>query len=203
MSCTNAIAANILNSCDTIPRAGLEKDAWVIRHSSVRFTFGTLPLITGITTLNGAQFYTIRAYKKDKGVDFTLKREDSGDLFTHGFDIRPHEHDAVSIKHIDQLEGVVVIVELKGEKTEGCFLAFGVDVGLWKSGSNQRVNNQRGIPVYDFKTPGYLGERYSRYVVWNTDYETTKNMILKLTAGVTADQTTWSADSTVITADMI
>jgi hypothetical protein len=181
MACTNLISKAITNSCDTIPIAGMEAKGWLFNRSEVTFTLdGTTPnLVTALTMEALKTSFPITAIKKENNAGFDVVTGDNiPDTYTHYFSFQPYERDAASILNFDSMGDVVLIAELKGEKTEGTFVVFGLEAGLFKSSGTQRVNDNNGIPTYEFSSLDGQGERYSRYIFWDTDYATSKASLI-------------------------
>ena len=181
MSCVTEIAKDILNSCDVKPVSGYEPKAWAINRgdiSAMTLDATTTNLITAITLSTGVkQAYAVTAVKKEMNAGFDLATADNlPDSYPHYWSFQPFEKDAAAIKNIDDMNNIMIIVECKGSKTEGCFLAIGPETGLYKNAASHRGNDSP-IPSYEFGSLEGQGERYSRFVVWITDYATTKNMI--------------------------
>jgi hypothetical protein len=188
MACTDAIAKAVLNDCTNIPVGGLEKTAWAMNRADHTFTMDvTVPnLVTAIANASGKQAYTVKTVKKDGNVGFDAVIQDNmSDTFLHYYAIQPFERDAAAIANIDSMQDIVMLVELKGQKTEGCFQIYGMETGLYKSSATKRANDNNGLPTYEFTTMEGQGERYSRYIFWDTDYATTKAAAIALeTPGV-------------------
>jgi hypothetical protein len=182
MACTDKIAADILNSCDVLPVAGYEKIAWAINREDIDVVTldGTYTnLITAITKT--AVGYTVTAVKKEMNGGFDLVTSDNmPDTFSHFWSFQPFERDAAAIANIDDMNDIVLIVELKGSKVEGCFVVLGLEMGLYKTSASQRQNDNNGLPTYEFGSMEGQGERYGRFVYWITDYDTTKALIVGL-----------------------
>ena len=183
MACTEKIAKVITNSCDTIPVAGFEKKGWIINREDMTATLdGTKEaLITAIAMAGATVAYPITAIKKENNGGFDLVSADnSPDTFQHYFSFQPFERDAESIQNMDQMNDLVIVCELKGSKTEGCFVVYGLETGLYKSSASQRVNDNLGLPTYEMKSLEGQGERFSRYVFWDTDYATSLAALVAL-----------------------
>jgi hypothetical protein len=54
---------------------------------------------------------------------------------------------------------------------------YGLEKGLHKSGGSQRQIDQFGLPIYEMQSLEGQGERYSRFIFWDTDYATTKSIL--------------------------
>lgn len=184
MACVDKISKDILNSCDTIPVAGYEPKAWAINRTEIdalTLDSTTTNLITAITLEAGAQSYTVEAVKKEMNAGFDLAVADNiPDTFQHYFAFQPFERDAASIANFDDMNDIVIIAELKGVKTEGCFIVLGAETGLYKSSATQRGNDNNGLPQYEMQSLEGQGERYSRFIMWDTDYATTLAAIVAL-----------------------
>jgi len=180
MACTDKIAGEILNSCDIIPRSGYEPIAWALNLGDFEYTVDK-NLVTHITMNPGCYAFNITAVKKEMNGGFDAMISDEEDRYIHSFSFKPYEKDPGSIENIDQANALVVIVELKGEKEEGVFLVLGLQTGMYKNTGNLKQNNNYGLPVYNFSSIDYIGEEYSRWVLWDTDYDTTLAMLNLLT----------------------
>ena len=210
MSCSLKIAKDVLNSCDDIPRAGLEPVAWVINREdidTVTYDSTVDNLVEAITLNSGTYAYQVTAVKKEGNAGFDLSvSDDTADTYLNYFSFKPYEADAESVKNIDDMQDIVVIAELKGSKTEGCFVIYGLENGLYKSSGTQRRLDNNGLPIYEFQTEEGQGERYSRFVFWDTDYATSKTVLealimaygpeLNTTANATSDSAGAEADAT-------
>lgn len=180
MACINKIATDVLNSCAITPRAGYESIAWALNLGTFSYTIAK-NLVTNITMDPGNYAYQVTAMKKEMGGGFNAVISDEEDRYIHDFSFKPYEKDPASIVNIDQSNALVVIVELKGVKEEGAFLVLGLQTGMYKNSATQRQNDNNGLPIYNFRSIDYLGEKYSRWVLWDTDYDTTLAMINVLT----------------------
>lgn len=180
MPCIEKIAANVLNSCAIIPRAGYEAIAWALNLGEFSYTISG-NMVTNITMDPGKYAYNITAVKKEMNGGFDAVISDEQDRYIHNFSFKPYEKDPGSIVNIDQANALVVIVELKGAKTEGVFLVLGLQTGMYKDEGNLKQNDNYGLPVYNFSSIDYIGEKYSRWVLWDTDYDTTLDMLNVLT----------------------
>jgi len=185
MSCVTEIAKVILNSCDVKPVAGYEPKAWAFNRgdiSALTLDVTTTNLITAITLLaGGKQAWSVTAVKKEMNAGFDLATADNTpDSYPHFWAFQPFEKDAASIKNFDDMTNLMIVVEMKGQKTEGTFIALGAETGLYKSSGTQRGNDNSGLPAYEFQSLEGQGERYSRFIFWDTDYATTKAALVAL-----------------------
>jgi len=175
MSCLSAITAAITNACTTVPAAGLEVKGWAFNRSEFTFTpdVSNAALIDAITPLDLQTSYPITAVKKEfnAGSDGIIS-DNLPDLFNHYVALQAYERDSDSIKNMDEMDDLVIVLELKGPKTEGCFVMLGLETGLHKSSYAWRANDNNGIPTYEFTSREGEGEKYSRYIFWDTDYDT-------------------------------
>lgn len=177
MGCLSPITQVILNTCTNVPSAGLEVKGWIFNRSEFTFTpdVSNAALIDAITPLAAQVSWPITAVKKEMNAGFDVVIADNlPDLFTHYAAVQPYERDSDAVKNIDEMDDVVIVFELKGPKTEGCFIILGLETGLHKSTATARFNDNNGIPTYEFTSREGEGEKYSRYIFWDTDYATTK-----------------------------
>ena len=184
MACTDKIAADILNSCAVNPVAGYEPIAWAINRVDIDVMTldGTSTnLITAITMVGATVSYNVTAVKKEMDGGFDLAVADNiPDTFNHFWSFQPFQKTAAAIANIDDMNDIVIIAELKGDKTEGCFVVLGAELGLYKVSATQRQNANNGLPTYVFGSMEGQGERYSRFLFWDTDYSTSLAAIVAL-----------------------
>jgi hypothetical protein len=175
MACTTKLTKAITNDCDNKPSSGLEVKAWVMNRSEATFTLdGTKKaLCTGITMTGAAKAYAVTAIKKEMNVGSDLVSADNmPDCYKHTFSFQPYSRLPEDIQALDNLADIVVVAELKGHKTQGCFVIFGLETGLHKTSFSFRANDNNGVPTYEFATRDGEEEQYSRYVFGNGTYAT-------------------------------
>jgi hypothetical protein len=180
MGCTDEIADDILNSCNDVPTGGLERDSYVINRNDIdSVTYGASEnLIENITLKPGKVAYQISAVKGEMNAGFdTVVQNILRDTFMNYWSFYPFKKDSEVAKTMDEMQDLVIITELKGQKKEGCFEVWGLENGLYKSSATLRQNDNNGLPFYEYQTEEGQGEKYSRYIYWNTDYETTVGSI--------------------------
>jgi len=168
MGCLAKITAVITNTCTNVPAAGLEVKGWIFNRGDVTWTVGaSLTLITAGANASTKKAWTITAVKKENnaGADAVVADNLPG-LFKHTLTIQPYERDEDAIKNIDSMDDIVVVVELKGPKTQGCFVILGYETGLHKASATWKALDNHGIPTYEFSTRDGEEEKYSRYVFW-------------------------------------
>jgi len=187
MACIDKIADNVLNSCEDIPRSGFEPIAWAINRTDIDVvthdtTYDTL--VEAITRIAEKRAYNVTAVKKEMNAGFDLVTgDDIPDTYKNFFSFKPYEKTPQAIANLDSMNDLVVIAELKGEKSEGCFVIYGLEKGLYKSSGTQRQNDSNGLPIYEMQSQEGQGERYSRFVFWDTDYATSKVALIALLYG--------------------
>jgi len=176
MSCLSDIAKVIANSCTNVPAAGLEVKGWIINRADVAWTVdGSNAVFLTAATMTGATVaYPITAVKKENNAGFEAVVADNlPDLYKHSVTIQPYARSAAAILNIDNMDDVVIVLELKGPKTSGCFIVLGYETGLHLSSMSWRANDNNGIPTYEYSTRDGEGEKYSRYIFWDSDYDNT------------------------------
>ncbi len=176
MGCLSAITQVILNTCTNVPSAGLEVKGWIINRADVTWTIdaGNVVLLTAAAMAGVTVAYPVTAVKKEHNAGFEgVFADNLPDLFTHDYSFQPYERDSASILALDSIDDIVLVVELKGPKTEGCFIVLGYETGLHLVTMSWRANDNNGIPTYEFATKEGQGEKYSKYVFWDTDYDDT------------------------------
>ena len=174
MSCLTKIAAVITNTCVNVPASGLRVKAWIFNRADVTWGVGASATLI-VTGANAAtkQAQVMTAVKKemDAGADAVVADNLPG-LFKHTVTIQPYQRDEDSIKNIDDMDDLVIVLELEGgEKvadlyTEGKFILLGLDNGLHKEAATWKALDNHGIPTYTFASREGEEEKYSRYVFW-------------------------------------
>ena len=183
MSCLTGITQDITNLCAKVPATGLEIKAWIINRVDVTWTIdgGNIVLLTAATMEGATVAYPVTAVKKEGNAGFdAIIADNLPDLFTHNFSFQPYGRDSVSIFAMDSIDDIVLVVELKGPKTTGVFQIFGFETGLHLVTMSYRANDNNGIPTYEFATREGEGEKYSRRIFWDTDFDTTLAALVAL-----------------------
>lgn len=183
MGCLSAITQVIANSCTNVPSAGLEVKGWIINRADVTWTIdgSNVVLLTAATMAGATVAYPITAVKKEMNAGFDgVFADNLPDLYSHNVSFQPYEREAADILALDSIDDLVVVLELKGPKTTGCFVVLGYETGLHLVSMSYSANDNNGIPTYEFATKEGQGEKYSKYVFWDTDYDTTKAALVTL-----------------------
>jgi len=183
MGCLSAITQVIANTCTNVPSAGLEVKAWAINRVDVTWTIdaGNVVLLTGATMDGATVAYPVTAVKKENNAGFDGAFADNlPDLFMHNVSFQPYGRKSSDVLALDSMDDLVIIVELKGPKTEGCFVVLGYETGLHLVSMSYKANDNNGIPTYEFATKEGQGEKYSKYVIWDADYDTTLAALVAL-----------------------
>ena len=173
MGCLSDITRVIANTCTNVPSVGLEIKGWLMNRADAVWTIdgGNVVLLTALT---GPTLYPITAVKKEMNAGFDgIFADNLPDLFTHNVSFQPYGRKAVDILALDSIDDLVVVLELKGPKTSGCFIVLGYETGLHLVSMSYSANENNGIPTYEFATKEGQGEKYSRYIFWVTDYDGT------------------------------
>jgi len=180
MGCLSAITQVIANTCTNVPSAGLEVKGWVMNRADAVWTIDGANVVL-LTALAGPTLYPITAVKNEHNAGFDgVFNDNLPDLFTHNYSFQPYEREAADILALDSIDDLVIVVELKGPKTTGCFIVLGYETGLHLVSMSYSAMDNNGIPTYEFATKEGQGEKYSRYVFWDTDYDTTKAALVAL-----------------------
>jgi len=173
VGCLSDITQVIANTCTNVPSAGLEVKAWAMNRADAVWTIDGANVVL-LTDLTGPTLYPITAVKKEMNAGFDgVFADNLPDLFIHNVSFQPYERKAVDILALDSIDDLVIVLELKGPKTTGCFIVLGYETGLHLVSMSYSAIDNNGIPTYEFATKEGQGEKYSRYVLWKTDYDTT------------------------------
>jgi len=177
MACTTAITADIINDCTKRPVKGLKAKAWLFNMGSATIT-KTTNLITNLVKSGAVTSFTLEGTKdfmnagSDAVVTDTLPT-----AFIHKFSFEAWGATAAEKANIDKADNIFVVVERNGSQTEGCFLAYGINNGLFKTAQSKMANDNGGITKVEFATRAGEEEEYSEYVLWKTDYATTLGLL--------------------------
>ncbi len=186
-TCLAGITAAITNDCSKAPVRGLVKNAWI----GTRGDFAITPdvtnpnLITLLANASTKQFYKITSFRQDIDAGFDLVvSENLPQKYAHYFKLEPWDEDADQVNNLDNFEDIVVIVEREGGSTkdsgDGAFQIYGLYHGLFTSSATGRANDNEGVPVYEFTSREGQQEAHSKYIFFDTDYATTKALIVGL-----------------------
>ena len=185
MACITGIAKNITSDCSTSLSGGLEVEAWVFNRTALTPTYDASEgnLVTGLANVGDAVGYKLKGIKKllNAGHDIVVS-EDRPDKFTHFFSFQGFEIMTDDILNLDQINDVVVAVELKDKNDtgEGIFVMYGLKKGLWKSADTRRWNDINGARSIEMTSLAGQEEPYSHYVLLDTDYATTRDLLESL-----------------------
>ena len=156
--------------------------AWVFNRKSLTITYDstTKNLITDLANVSTAIGYKITGIKKmlNAGSDL-VAADDKADTWTHYFNFKQFEFAAADIVNVDNINDVVIFVENKDKSTtgNGVFMGFGCKFGLYKSADTHRTNDDKGARNIELTSLADQEEPFSRYVLLDTDYATTKALL--------------------------
>lgn len=163
--CDNIFKA-ITSNCN-MPTAGMEATVYVFQRALLSATQDSTNKIK-VTNLayDGGVGYKIYGYKQninaghDAVVDATTPKR-----YTHYFSFHGYEFDADSIKNIDALEDLVVVVERKEkpEDADGIFTIYGLESGLYTTSDTLRMNDANSVRQIELATMDGSTEKYSQY----------------------------------------
>jgi len=183
MACITKITKDITNDCDNKPTGGLEGKMWAINRRDATFTLDATKKAscTAIALAVGTKAFVVTAVKKEMnvGADAVISDNVPGS-YTHYFAIQPYSRTAADVQNMEDMSDIVIIAELKGKKTEGCFVIFGLETGLHLSSASFRANDNSGLSTYEFTTREGEGEQYSRYVFGSGTYATDLSSLVTL-----------------------
>ena len=174
MSCLTKISAVITNTCVNVPASGLRVKAWIFNRADVTWAVGASAtlIVTGTNAAaKKAQVMTAVKKEMDAGSDAVIADNLPG-LFKHTVTIQPYQRDEDSIKNIDDMDDLVIVLELEGGAKvsdlyiQGKFILLGLDNGLHKEAATWKALDNHGIPTYTFSSREGEEEKYSRYVFW-------------------------------------
>lgn len=179
-NCNFGIAADILKDCSAPPTAGTEMVAYAInRRDIVGVTYdqSNPRLVTAITLAPGAKAYKIENFKKEIDAGFDIVTSDTNiDKFNQYVKFEAWGIDSDTVKALDELSDLVIIVERKnkGADGNGAFQIYGLLTGLYKSSDTMRANTASGKRIIELTNQAEEESTVSYHVFFDTDYATTK-----------------------------
>jgi hypothetical protein len=178
MLCNTQITADVVNDCTKRPVKGLKAKAWAFNNGIATVTKNT-NTISNIVKAGAATSYTFEGFKDFMNAGYeAVVTENLPTAYKHKFMLDAFLATAAEKANIDKAENFWVVVERNGSQTEGCFVAYGVNNGLWKTAQTKTANDNNGLTKLEFQTRAGEEEEYSEYVVWKTDYATTLAMLV-------------------------
>ena len=173
MACNTAITADIINDCTKRPVKGLKSKAWAFNKGVATLTL-TDNLITNLVKTGAGTSFTLEGFKDFMNAGYEAVVTDNLPTgYKHKFMLDAFLATAAEKKNIDNADNFFVVVERNGSQTEGCFVAYGVNNGLWKTSQAKTANDNNGVTKLEYQTRAGEEEQYSEYVLWKTDYATT------------------------------
>lgn len=179
-NCNFGIAADILKDCSAPPTAGVEMVAYAINRrdiAGVTYDQSNPRLVTAITLASGTKAYKIENFKKEIDAGFDLVTSDTNiDKFNQYVKFEAWGIDSDTVKALDELSDLVVIVERKnkGADGDGPFQIYGLQTGLYKSSDTMRANTASGKRIIELTNQAEEESTVSYHVFFDTDYATTK-----------------------------
>ena len=177
MACTTSLTADLINDCTKRPVKGLKAKAWLFNSGSATIT-KTANKITNLVKSGAGTSFTLEGIKDFMNAGFSAAvTENMPTAFIHNFSFESWAATAAEKANLDKADNIFVVVEKNGSQTEGCFLAYGINTGLWKTAQAKMANDNNGITKVEFATRAGEEDEYSEYVLWLTDYATTKALL--------------------------
>lgn len=179
MACLTGIAANLVNDCTNQPTAGLEQVVYAFNRSELSGTKdSTNPnLITDLSVASTKQGYKIQGYKKTNNAGFDFEADETmPERYPQFFSSVIWGIDAATVKALNDLNDIVVVVENKnpGTSGDGKFEVYGFDTGLYKTNLTKRSNENGGTFTLEMGSLEGEAPTRSHYVFYDTDTATTK-----------------------------
>lgn len=195
MSC-GIIFKGQLQDCAVPPVEGVKQKLWIIpfadfQASTIVFNDGTEfegfgDIIKSITLPLGVKkAFVFEGYKASQQLStITKEREFAGPVFTHqwaGVIIPRSIEDKANLEQLIKSRFVVIVENNdKGEDGQLAFELYGREVGLAHMESTQVKNENGGGWSVTFATPETESEPKTPISIFDTDYATTKEMIVGL-----------------------
>ncbi len=182
-TCASGIFQDIVADCTTASRSGFEEVAYIGNRKDISTFVETNGVITDLTMKASTYLYKYKGTSKNMNAGHDGSMDDIvGNVFSHYLQIHNFELGADSIKNIDNLQDVFVIVERKQKNAsnDGVFLIYGFDVGLYKTSDTRRENENHGARVIELQTRDGEYESKSSDVLNKTDYAATVSLLESL-----------------------
>lgn len=182
MACTSGISKAITSNCTTTKNGSLEVVAYVFNRLNVTLTFdGTKGnLITNMANVGSNVGYKLTGVKKllNAGHDVVVAA-DRPNKYKHIFEFQQFERLAEDILNVDNMQDVIIVAEAKDKSTtgEGVFFVYGAKHGLYVSADTMRHNDANGARKITLETMEGEEEEYSEFILFKTDYATTKALL--------------------------
>src|SRR5690606_37111342 len=160
--------------------AGAEMFAYAFNRrdiNNVTYDQSNPRLVTAITLASGAKAYKIENFKKEIDAGFDLVTSDTNiDKFNQYVKFEAWGIDSDTVKALDELSDLVIIVERKnkGADGDGAFQIYGLQTGLYKSSDTMRANTASGKRIIELTNQAEEESTVSYHVFFDTDYATTK-----------------------------
>ena len=179
-NCSFGITKNLLNDCDQRPTAGAEAVAYAMNRTdieSITYDATNNHLVTALTLKTGTVAYKIEGFKKeiDAGADIVVS-DTNPDKFMQYFKFEPWQIDADTVKELDGLSDLVIIVERKnkGLAGNGALMILGLETGLYKTADASRVNSNSGKRTIEMMNQGEEESTVSNHVFYITSLAASK-----------------------------
>lgn len=180
INCNFGITADILKDCAAPPTAGVETVAYAFNRKdidSVTYDPANSRVVSAIALTTGAQAYKIENFKKEIDAGFDLVTSDTNiDKFNQYVKFEAWGIDSDTVKVLDELSDLVIIVERKnkGADGDGAFQIYGLQTGLYKSSDTMRANTASGKRIIELTNQAEEESTVSYHVFFDTDYATSK-----------------------------
>ena len=180
INCNFGITADILKDCSAPPTAGVETVAYAFNRkdiASVTYDPANSRVVSAISLATKAQAYKIENFKKEIDAGFDLVTSDTNiDKFNQYVKFEAWGIDSDTVKALDELSDLVVIVERKnkGADGDGAFQIYGLQTGLYKSSDTMRANTASGKRIIELTNQAEEESTVSYHVFFDTDYATSK-----------------------------
>jgi len=173
----NLLTASIANT--TRPVKGLKPKAWIFNKMDNHALTFTGNKIINLVKGSGKTSYNIEGFKDFMNAGSSaVIAENFPTGYKHTFSVDTFSATAAERANIDLSDDVFVVVEVNGSQTEGCFLAYGVNNGLWKSAQTQMANDNNAVTKVTFESRAGMEEVYSVYPLWLTSYAITLALLV-------------------------
>jgi len=183
---TDTLAADIINNCDNLAKAGIEADVLIIPHKDIDWAASTFDatnrlVITDLQLIAGGKTgFLLEGVKQMNAFNWEFVKGDPQtiDKFRHLFNgviNSPTAENRLSASQLAKGESYVIVInkKYKGVGSKDAFLVLGRDAGLYVSEMTESSRDNNGAILFTLASEdGQLEADMPRQLL-ETDYATT------------------------------
>lgn len=178
-NCTGVLAGDIINDCTKKPIGGLESLIYLFNRADISGTISPTNrnLLTDLVVAATKKGYKYEGFKKTANAGFDLVVSDNlPDAYTQTLSLTVWGIDSATVKALNDLNDVVVVVENKnkGNAGDGAFEVYGFETGLHKTSFTKRSNDNGGTFTLELASQAGEESSVSHHIYYETSYSVSK-----------------------------